>query len=210
MKLQFRLDLLTSSGERVGCKSCGQLDKGCRSVNCMIIIYHVYFCNYYYDYNNHKDIGVGLPTASLTSQLETNCASWKMIFDSRRHAGTLWSYLYTRHLSLYQNYAQAISNLVGMNIFSGKNVLNNEQERTCIFTFTVNFTLSVSDMRPKTRADEEVSSPIRSAVIPKLIIISLAWFLIFTEYKGGAVIKTCKSASSSYIFYNFSRSKENT
>ena len=29
-------------------------------------------------------------------------------------------------------------------------------------------TLSVSDMRPKTRADDEVSSPIRSAVIPKL------------------------------------------
>ena len=99
---------------------------------------------------------------------------------------------------------------VYMNIFNCKIMLIKEQQRVCIFTFTVNFTLSVSDMRPKTRADEEVSSPIRSAVIPKLIIISLAWFLIFTEYKEGAVIKTCKSASSSYTFYNFSRSKENT
>ena len=41
-------------------------------------------------------------------------------------------------------------------------------------------TLSVSDMRPKTRADDEVSSPIRSAVIPKLMIIIIIIILIFT------------------------------
>ena len=83
-------------------------------------------------------------------------------------------------------------------------------ESVCIFTFTVNFTLSVSDMRPKTRADEEVSSPIRSAVIPKLIIISLAWFLIFTEYKGGGGLSKPVSLLPPVIYFTILAGQKRT